>query len=107
MIQLIIIGLAALSIFFGGLKTASIYYKGKIDSAKAVVQEDQTKKTKASQDSAIILNDFGNEEQLKSDAIADQMTNEVDEEDAKAPKDIRNDRVILSREWLRKLDSIR
>lgn len=106
MIQLGIILAAALAIFFGGLKTASIYYQGKIDRTKAIVQEDQVKKTKASQDSAIILNDFGNEEQLKSDAIADAITKEVEEEDAKAPQDVR-DRVILSREWLRKLDSIR
>lgn len=106
MIQLFIIGAGALAIFFGGMKAASIYYQGKIDSAKVIVQEDQAKKTKASQDSAIILNDFGNEEQLKSDAIADQINNEVDEEDAKLPQDTR-DRVILSRDWLRKLDSIR
>jgi hypothetical protein len=106
MIQIFIILAALAAVFTGGMKAASIYYTGKMAKERVVVLEDQSKKTKASQQSSEILNDFGNDEQLKSDAIADQMNNEVDEEDAKAPNDTRS-RVILSREWLRKLDAIR
>lgn len=106
MIQIFIILAAIAAVFIGGFKTSSIYYTGKMAKERVIVQEDQAKKTEASQKSSEILDDFGNEEQLKSDAVADQMNNEVDEEDAKASNDDRA-RTVLSSEWLRKLGSIR
>lgn len=106
MIQILIILGALGAVFFGGIKSASIYYTGKMAREKVIVQEDQAKKTKAATDSSVELNDFGNEEQRKSDAKTDQLTEEVEQEDVKATPDTRS-RTILDANWLRKLDAIR
>lgn len=100
---LVVIG----GLFYGGWQAASIYHKGKQAAAIIAAQEDQSKKTKAGIDTSVILNDFGNDEQKKSDEIADRMQEEVtqNEQADKTPTTSRP--IILDAKWLRDLSTIR